>query len=169
MVKTPFCNFCLQTGMLCSLCQSKIERGELSKLDEKTAKDLLELENEYPSLKDIEFIKGVEVGPLIVILVGIGDLPKLIGGKGKIVRALGKKLGKKVRVAEATSQTKKLIEDLLTPATVLGVNTIFLPDGEMVKKVRIRKLDSEKLPAGVELLEKTIWELTKERIKFVFE
>lgn len=169
-MKTPICTFCLKSGVLCSRCQEKIEKGEVSDLDIKVAKRLVELEERFSSLKDVKFVKAVESNNLIVIVVGEGDTPNLVGPKGRVIKSLSEELGnKKIRIVEEASPLKKTIEDIISPASLLGVNTVWLPDGSNEKKVRIRQSESKKLPAPTQVLEKLIYDLTGERVRFVFE
>lgn len=155
--------------MYCSTCREKIERGEVSPLDLEVAKQLLELEGRFPNLKDAEFRGAIETNNLIIIVVGPGEISNFIGPKGKIVRVLSDTLRKKVRVIEGSSSTKKTIEDLLSPVGVLGVNTIWLPDGTLEKKVRVNKADSRRLPTNISNLEDIVYKITNEKIRIVFE
>lgn len=141
----------------------------MTPLDLEIAKQLLELENRFPNLKDAEFRRSVETNNLVIIVVGPGDISHFIGPKGKIVKILSDRLKKKVRVIEGDSSTKKTIEDILSPVSVLGVNTIWLPDGTLEKKVRIRKSDIRRLPTSVSTLEEVVHKLTNEKVRIVFE
>jgi transcription antitermination factor NusA-like protein len=167
-MKGPFCNFCLQTGILCGKCQSLIDSGELTNVDITVAIELNKLEQRYNELKDITFFRAVEVGSLIVVLVGESDLPVILAHRGKIIKELEKNLRKKIRVLETSSSTGKMVEDLLAPAEIAGINTIWLPDGTKVKKVRVRGQHG-KLPASVDTLEDVVQKLTDEPIRIVFE
>jgi transcription antitermination factor NusA-like protein len=167
-MKAPFCNFCLQTGILCGKCQSLIDSGELTNVDITVAIELNKLEQRYNELKDITFFRAVEVGSLIVVLVGERDLPTILGHRGRIIKELEKHLRKKIRVLETSSSTGKMVEDLLAPAEIAGINTIWLPDGTKVKKVRVRG-QPRKLPASVDTLEDVVQKLTNEPIRIVFE
>ena len=141
----------------------------MTPLDLEIAKQLLELENRFPNLKDAEFRGSVETNNLVIIVVGPGDISHFIGPKGKIVKILSDRLKKKVRVIEGDSSTKKTIEDILSPVSVLGVNTIWLPDGTLEKKVRIRRSDIRRLPTSVSTLEEVVHKLTNEKVRIVFE
>ena len=167
-MKGPFCNFCLQTGILCGKCQSLIDSGELTNVDISVAMALNKLEQRHNELKDITFFRAVEVGSLIIVLVGENDLPAILGHRGKVIKELEQNLKKKIRVLETSSSTGKLVEDLLAPAEIAGINTIWLPDGTKVKKVRVRG-QRGKLPASVDTLEDVVQKLTDEPIRIVFE
>lgn len=167
-MKGPFCNFCLQTGILCGKCQSLIDSGELTNVDISVAMALNKLEKRHNELKDVTFFRAVEVGSLIIVLVGENDLPAILGHRGKVIKELEQNLKKKIRVLETSSSTGKLVEDLLAPAEIAGINTIWLPDGTKVKKVRVRG-QRGKLPASVDTLEDVVQKLTDEPIRIVFE
>ena len=168
-MKTPLCTFCLKSGILCPKCQEKVEKGEVSELDIQIAKELLELETRFPTLKDAELKKCVEIGPLVIILVGEKDVSSVIGPSGKIVKLLSKKLNKKIRIVGESTDIRKSIQDLLAPAEVLGVNIVWLPDGSYEKKIRVRRSDAKKLPTNIETLEEAIRCLLNERFRIVME
>jgi transcription antitermination factor NusA-like protein len=96
-------------------------------------------------------------------------MPEALGSKGKAIKELEKRFNKKFRVIEENSNIRKTIEDMVTPAALLGINTLWLPDGSLEKKVRIRVDDSKKLPTDVRVLEDAVRSLTGERIRIVFE
>jgi transcription antitermination factor NusA-like protein len=168
-MKTPICNIDIRSGFLCSRCQDKLDRGLITQLDIDIAKELLSLEDKTPGLKDIEFKKAVDTGSMVIIIIGKGNVPEALGSKGKAVKELEKRFNKKFRVIEENSNIRKTIEDMVTPAALLGINTLWLPDGSLEKKVRIRVDDSKKLPTDIRVLEEAVKSLTGERIRIVFE
>jgi transcription antitermination factor NusA-like protein len=138
-VKAALCNFCLKSGILCSECQRRLKSGEVSKTDLEVARLLLSLEDEYPSLQDVYFHKAVEANSVLAVLVGQGDVGNLLAYGGKIVRALGKKMGKRIRVLEQGVHERKFLEDLFAPLSVITINTIWLPDGTTETRVILRR------------------------------
>ena len=69
------------------------------------------MEEKYPSLQNVCFYKAVEVEKTLAILVGHGDVPKLLGYGGKIVKTLGDETGKNVRVLEHGVDDRKFLEE----------------------------------------------------------
>lgn len=151
-MKTELCNFCLKSGILCPKCQSKIKSGEVTDLDLRVARLLLSLEKTYPSLQDVHFHKAVEANDLLAIIVGRGDVARLLGHRGKIVRALRDELGKKVRVLEHGVDYRKFLEDLFAPLSILTINTIWLPDGTTETRVILKRWGRRRPPMKVDAL-----------------
>jgi transcription antitermination factor NusA-like protein len=168
-MKTPICTIDIKSGFLCSRCQDKLDKGLITQLDIDIAKELLSLEDRAPGLKEVEFKKAVSTDSMVIIIIGHGNMPEALGSRGKVVKELEKRFNKRFRVVEENSNIRKTIEDMVTPAALLGINTLWLPDGSLEKKVRIRLYDSKKLPADIRVLEEAVRSLTGERIRIVFE
>jgi transcription antitermination factor NusA-like protein len=138
-VKTALCSFCLKSGILCQKCSAKVKSGEVSEADLKIARLLLSLEQKYPSLQNVCFNKTVEVGKTLAIIVGPGDVSRLLGYGGKIVRALGEETGRHVRILENGVDDRKFLEDLFAPLSIVTINTIWLPDGTTETRVILKR------------------------------
>ena len=138
-MKTALCNFCLKSGILCPKCQGKLKSGEMSEVDLRIARLLLSLEERYPSLQNVYFHKAVEANGVLAVLVKRGDVPRLLGYGRKIIKALGEKTGKTIRILEHGADDRKFLEDLFVPLSILTINTIWLPDGTTETRVILRK------------------------------
>jgi transcription antitermination factor NusA-like protein len=125
--------------MLCQKCLAKVKSGEISELDLKIARILMSLEEKYPSLQNLYFHKAIDADGTLAIVVGPGDVPRLLGYGGKIVRAVGDETGKNIRVLEYGVDDRKFLEDLFAPISIMMINTIWLPDGSMETRVILRR------------------------------
>jgi transcription antitermination factor NusA-like protein len=153
-VKTPLCNFCLRSGILCPKCQVKLKSGEITKTDLKIAQILLSLEERFPSLQNVYFHKAVEADGILAVIVGQGDVPRLLSYGGKIVRELSGKTGRTIRILEHGVSDRKFLEDLFAPYTILTINTIWLPDGTTETRVILKKRGRRSPRINVEALKK---------------
>jgi transcription antitermination factor NusA-like protein len=151
-MKTELCGFCLKSGILCQKCSAKVKSGEISQLDLKIARLLLSLEEKYPSLQNVCFYKAIEVEKTLAIIVGHGDVPRLLGYSGKIIKALSDETGKNVRVLEYGVDDRKFLEDLFIPFSILTINTIWLPDGTTETRVILKRKRGAQLPFDVKAL-----------------
>jgi transcription antitermination factor NusA-like protein len=151
-MKTELCSFCLKSGILCQKCSSKVKSGEISDIDLKIARLLLSLEEKYPSLQNVCFYKAVDVEKTLAIIVGHGDVPKLLGYSGKIIKTIGDETGKNIKVLEYGVDDRKFLEDLLIPFSILTINTIWLPDGTTETRVILKRKRGAQLPFDVKAL-----------------
>jgi len=138
-VKAELCRFCLKSGILCSQCREKIRKGQVSETDLKIARLLLSLEEEYPPLQNVYFHKAVEADNVLAVLVGRGDVARMLSYGGKIAKILSQKTGKKIRILEYNSDERKFLEDLFAPLDIITVNKIWLPDGTTETRMILKK------------------------------
>ena len=160
-MKTELCSFCLKSGILCQKCSAKVKAGEISQLDLKIARLLLSLEEKYPSLQSLCFYKAVDVEKTLAVIVGHGDVAKLLGYSGKIVKAIGDETGKNIKVLENGVDDRKFLEDLFTPFNILTINTIWLPDGTTETRVILKRKRGAQLPFDLKALKEIACKVRK--------
>ncbi|MEM2102112.1 MAG: hypothetical protein QXM22_01195 [Candidatus Bathyarchaeia archaeon] len=134
-MKSELCKFCLKSGILCSKCQTKLKTGKISDTDLKIAKLLLSLEEKYPQIQEIYFHRAIETDSTLAIIVGPGDIARLLSAGGKIMREISDQTGRKIRLLEHGTDTRKFLEDLFAPFSIMTINTIWLPDGTTETRV----------------------------------
>jgi transcription antitermination factor NusA-like protein len=150
---SKICTVDLKSGILCSKCEEKVKSGEISESDLKVAKILLGMEAKYPALQDTYFHGSMEAGNTLIVLVKKEDVNRLLSYGGRFLKELSERTGKKrVRILPYNEEPRRFLEELFAPATVLAINTLWLPDGSIETKVVIPKRDARKLPTNVELL-----------------
>jgi transcription antitermination factor NusA-like protein len=110
------------------------------------------LEEKYPSLQNVCFHKAVDAGKTLALIVGPGDVSRLLGFGGKIIRALGEETGRNIRVLEHGGNERKFLEDLFAPLSIMTINTIWLPDGSTETRAILRRRRSLQLPFDVKAL-----------------
>jgi transcription antitermination factor NusA-like protein len=101
----------------------------------------------------------------------------MVGGGAMSNRALLAKVSKQlsdekrmnVRMVEKTSSIKRLLEQIVTPARVMGANTVWLPDGTWESTIRMPRSDIRKMPLDPKAAEEAIRILSGETIHIVFE
>ncbi|MFP3259999.1 MAG: transcription elongation factor NusA [Sulfolobus sp.] len=152
-MKIPLDYICVKSGLLCNRCQSLIDKGEVENFEVEVMKILLELEEtQFKELKDSVYHKALKVDNLLILIVTSG--PSMTYQKWvKIAKILQERLGMKVRILEKSNSIKSTAVQLLTPARVLGVNTVWLPDGTVQYVVRVSKYEKKFLPADEASLE----------------
>ena len=142
----------MKSGILCSNCQSKVKSGQISDTYLEIARLLLSLEKKYPPLQNVYFHEAVEADGVLALIVGRGDVARLLGYGGKIIRAIGEKTGKRIRILEHGGDDRKFLEDLFAPLPVVTINTIWLPDGTTETRVILRKRGRRPPPINVKAM-----------------
>jgi transcription antitermination factor NusA-like protein len=151
-MKTQLCNFCLKSGILCSKCQTKVKSGEVTDAYLRMARLLSSLESQFNQLQDVYLHGAVEADGLMALIVGRGDVTRIFSQGGKLIRAIGEKAGKSVRILERGVDERKFLEDLFAPLPVVTINTIWLPDGTTETRVILKKRGRRPPPINVEAL-----------------
>lgn len=167
-MRTPICNVCLRSGIICQGCENKLKEGRISELDIKISRTLFEIAQKRRGLEKINFKRAISTSGLIVLMVRRGEIPFAVGRGGKVVRELENQLRAKIRVVEEGTQTRKLAQDILTPAKVLGVNVLY-SGGKEEHRVRVPRLHLKRLPANVKGIQALLTKLTNKNITIVFE
>jgi len=153
-VKTDLCNFCLRSGILCPKCQAKLDSGEITKTDLKIAQILQSMEERFPTLQNVYFHKAIETDGILAIIVGKGDVPRMLSYGGKIVKLLSERVGRTIRVLEHGVSDRKFLEDLFAPYEILTINTIWLPDGTTETRVILRRKGRRQPRINIDALKK---------------
>jgi len=170
VVFTKICAVDLKSGILCPRCEEKVKSGEVSELDLKVAETLLEMEDSYPALQKIHFHKSIESGNSLIILIDKRDVPSLQNYGGKILREIAEKTRKrKVRIMGYNEGTRNFLENLFAPASVLAINTLWLPDGSTETKAILPRRDVRRLPANVEVLKELAKNIQNITLRVEFE
>lgn len=168
-MKAPICSICLKTeDLLCTGDKQKLERGEINEYDIRVSRFLAKLEEKYPILKNLNLIKVFVIDDFLILKVGKEQIPLVIGPKGQIIKQLEQKFNKKIRVIEKDASIEKTIKDILYPIEVLGINTIWLPDGSSERKIMVSDRYKTKIK-DVKKLEAIIKKSIKENIRIEFE
>ncbi|RLI24932.1 MAG: hypothetical protein DRO52_04795 [Candidatus Hecatellales archaeon] len=167
---TKICTVDLKSGILCPKCEEKVRRGEVTQLDLKVAKVLLSLESKYSALQNAYFYKAVESGDTLVILVDKKDVPRILSHGGKLLKEISERTGKRrVRILAYNADKRRLLEELFAPASILTVNTLWLPDGSTETKVVLSSRDARKLPLSISTVKDLAKNLMNINLRVEFE
>ena len=169
MVNTVLDTFCVKSGILCRRCEEKVEKGQITKLDLKIISILTELEKKYPVLKDVFFHKSKDTGNTLAILVDKKDMAKILSYGGKIIRVLGDKTGKRIKILGYGSDSRELLEELFSPFSILTINTIWLPDGTTDTKVIIQGRKPRRIPMDFDVMRQLAKEIGGLTLRIEFE
>ncbi len=143
MVRAPICEVCQRSDYLCPVDEEKLRRGEISELDVEISRILYNLDRTYRIGDTVEFVRAFDMGSFVLILVR-GEIGRLIGKNGKVLRAFRQAVGKPLRIVEIDVDLKKTLQDLFGGVRVIGINKLFRQDG-VVYRVVVSRRDLRKL------------------------
>jgi transcription antitermination factor NusA-like protein len=107
---------------------------------------------------------------VVVLDLGIGSsVPLFTRYARSIEQKLQEKLGRRVRVVPKASDVRGLASFLLYPARVLGVNTLWLPDGSIEYVIRVSRRDQRIIGNRREEYERILTELLGQRTRIRIE
>ena len=167
-MEAPICEVCLKSDILCAGCEAKLREGKISELDVELSKTLYTLSKKFKALRDVTFIRAVEMENQIIIIVKKGDAGKVIGKGGVIVKELTRKFNKRFKVVEYKEPLREFIQDIISPVSLLGINIIYTPNGEKYR-IRISKRDASKFSVSVDEIKALVENLTSFPAEVVFE
>jgi len=129
---------------------------------------LLELEKRFPRLQKAGYVKAVDGKETIFVVLREGSLRDLqFKDLAALRRILSEKLGKHVRLVEDSGDVIRFIEGVITPARIVAVNKIWLPDGS--EEMRVILDDRRSLKVGVNSLVEVVKEVKGIKLNVDFE
>ncbi len=165
-MKYPLDKICVKSGILCPSCQRKVDSGLVGRYEIPIMKAMMELEEELKELRKGEYVKAYEVSNMIIVLVKDSFEPIEIE---KIAKELSMKLRRKVKVINYRSDRRALVEQIIAPATLLGLNTLWLPDGSEQVIVRIPRRDQRFIGGRKRALEELLTQLFGKQVRIRYE
>lgn len=166
-MQTPLCDNCLISKKLCDDCQEKLNRKEITENEINVLRFINSLSSKTHSLKDIKVVKVMDRG-ILLIITGRGDAARLVGKGGAIVKQIAKKFKRSIRILEEASNLKEFIEELVTPANINGINTLYR-DNEEIFKVRVPEMQRNHLLLSQEDLSNIVSRFYDRKVEIVFE
>lgn len=155
-MKIPLDQLCVKSGVLCPRCESLVRSGAVTELDIEIMRLLLRAEGmpDFRFLRDSEYVRSANLGGVLVIQLATPPNSADSRALLKLSKYLEGQLNTRVRIVDAkNTSAKELVRSVIQPARVLGVNTLWLPDGSMEYVVRIPRSDIRHLPAPQEDVE----------------
>lgn len=165
-MKYPLDKICIKSGVFCPSCQRKIESGVATSSDIRILQALVNLEDKLKFLKKGEYVKSIDLEEYVIVLIKDGFEQVEIA---TLEKELSDVIGKRVKVIEYVSDLKKLIEQIIAPASLLGINKIWLPTGEEIVSVRISRRDRRFIAKNKDEYEELIEEISGIKARIVFE
>ncbi|MGN6350821.1 MAG: transcription elongation factor NusA [Candidatus Nitrosocosmicus sp.] len=133
-MKTPICTFDAKTGILCNVCESKLDSGEITESDVKGSIILTKLAQKNPQLDKMTLINSKEIDDEVVLIFKSSDV-RLIRSNPSLYDLIRQSFEKNVWIVESNSNDRRFLENLFFPVRIDNINFIWLPDGHKLTRV----------------------------------
>lgn len=168
-MKIPLDILCVKTGVLCPRCQSIVRSGSVREYEVDVMRELLDLEEltDFKFLKDMEYVRSVMgEGALVIILQDTKNNTPDPRSLNKLSWTLSERLKIRTRIVTNTKDLKEVVKQLVFPARITSVNTIWLPDGTVEYVVRVPRFELRNLPfKRREIIEDLLTQITGNVVK----
>ncbi len=170
-MKIPLDQICVRSGVLCPRCRELVASGRVNEFEVELMRILLELENDpqFKFLKESSYVKSYLKNSILVMIL---DLPENVTSQqiARLARTISSRVSEnlgnvKIRVVRRSNDVRNMIAQILAPARIQGVNTLWSPDGTVQHIVRVPRNDVRFLPGPVNELEELFKEIFNEQYR----
>ncbi len=166
-MRLPVCNFDLESDMLCTSCQAKLDRGEITSFDVEFSKWLLEREKDHPNLEKLTLQRATRIEDRLILIVKKKGKDLFLGEEA-LVNELTEKFGE-VMVVEGPLKLRRVIREFIQPANEVGINSLYLPDGFKESIVMLREEDRERIQYSIDDLRIIVSGIMGESVLFEYQ
>ncbi len=166
-MRLPVCNFDLESDMLCTNCQARLKRGELTHFDIEFSKWILEKEKEYPGLVDFTLLRAAKAGDRLILVVKKRS-KELILREEALVNEMTEQFGEPL-IIEGPTKLRRIIREFIHPANEVGVNSLYLPDGSKESIVMLRGGDRGRIAYTTDELRLIVSAVMGESVLFEYQ
>ena len=166
-MRLPVCNFDLESDMLCTSCQAKLDRGEITSFDVEFSKWLLEREKDHPNLEKLTLQRATRIEDRLILIVKKKGKDLFLAEEA-LVNELTEKFGE-VMVVEGPLKLRRIIREFIHPANEVGVNSLYLPDGFKESIVMLRGEDRERIQYSIDDLRMIVSGIMGESVLFEYQ
>ena len=152
---------------MCDKCSKKLENNEITQMEIDVLRFIHKMSNKTQSLKDIKIVKVLDKGVLLII-TGRGDAARLVGKGGSVVKLIAKEYKKSIRILEEASNLREFMEELVTPAKISGINTLYR-ENEEIFRVRVPKIQKNHMMLSQEDFSNVISSFYDRKVELIFE
>ena len=165
-MKSPICEICLKSSILCSACQEKLSQGELTNKDIDILTLLYKESEKNKALSNIEVKKIITSNDIVLIVCNSGNAAKIVGRGGFFVKRLQDIAKKPVRVVEESDDPRKFLQNILLPVPIINLNVLYTPRGD---KYRIVIPRDSRLPMPLKTFISLANDLLKKEVEVAFD
>jgi transcription antitermination factor NusA-like protein len=136
ILKTPICTFDAKTGILCDVCENKLESGQITPSDVDGSMILAKLAQSNSEIDKMTLFGSKEIENEVILIFKSSDVRAIRSDK-KLFDLIQQSFKKNVWIVESDSNDRRFLENLFYPVGIDNINFIWLPDGKKLTRVLI--------------------------------
>jgi len=166
-MRLPVCNFDIESDMLCTNCQARLDRGEITEFDVEFSKWLFEREKEHPNLQDFHLLRACKAANRLILVVKKNTGYSLLSDES-LVQEMKEQFGELI-VIEGPVKLRRVVREFIQPAIEVGVNNLYSADGTKESIIMLREEDRERIIYSTDELRSIVSSVMGESVLFEYQ
>ncbi len=166
-MRLPVCNFDIESDMLCTNCQARLDRGEITPFDIEFSKWLLGKEKQHPNLEDFHLLRASKVANRLILVVK-RNTGNLLLVDELLVQEIEEQFGE-LTIIEGPAKLRKIVREFIQPAIEVGVNNLYSADGTKESIIMLREEDRERIKFTTDELRAIVSAVMGESVLFEYQ
>ena len=137
-MKTPICTFDAKTGILCNMCENRLDSGQITNSDVEGSIVLTKLALKNSEIDKLTLIGSKEIDDDVILFFKSSDV-RAIRSNVKLIDLIHKAFNKNIWIIESESNDRRFLENLFYPIRIDNINFVWLPDGQKLTRVVMSK------------------------------
>ncbi|MGD9381785.1 MAG: hypothetical protein PVI03_05010 [Candidatus Thorarchaeota archaeon] len=166
-MKLPVCVFDIESDMLCTSCQERFDRGDITDFDIEFSAWILNKSKEYSTIEDLKLSRAIKADSRLILIVKKRNKEVLLAAEG-LMNEMAESFGE-VMIFEGPIKLRKIVRKLIEPAMEVGVNSLYLPGGTKENIVMLKTEDRNRIVYSKEELRKIVSAVVGESVLFQYQ
>jgi hypothetical protein len=166
-MKLPVCVFDIESDMLCTSCQERLDRGDITDFDVEFSTWILNKSKEYSTIEDLKLLRAIKADSRLILVVKKRNKEVLLATEG-LMNEMAETFGE-VMIFEGPIKLRKIVRELIEPALEVGVNSLYLPGGTKENIVMLKPEDRDRITYSKEELREIVTAVVGESVLFQYQ
>ena len=167
-MRTPICSFDAMNEILCPQCESKLDKGIITKADVEASIKLVRLSQKIPQLEKFVLNSCRQSNGDYIIYLGAQDIMTIRQSR-ELYRILQGEFSGKIWLVHQDPDDKKFIEDVFFPIKILAINQVWAVGGIRKTKVIVSGRKTPRFPIDINKVIAIAHDLRKIELVVEFE
>ncbi len=153
--------------MLCTNCQARLDRGEITPFDIEFSKWLLEREKDHPTLENFHLLRASKAANRLILVVK-RNTGNFLSSDDSLVEEIEEQFGELI-IIEGPAKLRKVVREFIQPAIEVGVNSLYSPDGTKESIIMLREEDRERIKFNTNELRAIVSAIMRQSVLFEYQ